>query len=72
MQIRRQGAHRSDLFGSRADDLGHGRGGLLGEQLPLAEGRVLEVGEVTAHADGRPGVQMGLEIPGHSLGLQPE
>lgn len=51
MKVHRQCSHRCNFLWSGPNNLGHGLGRLLSQQLPLSERGVLEIREMTTHTD---------------------
>lgn len=72
MQVRSQSTHRCNLGRLGANNLAHGRCGLVGQQLPLRKRGILEINKVPADTDGRPCVQLRLHVLRRSLGLETE
>ena len=60
VKVRSQCVHCHDLLRRGSDNLTHRTSSLFGEQLPLPQRRILEVSEMAAHCDRRPGIQMSL------------
>jgi len=72
VQVDGERVHDDDLVGGRANEVGRLVGAVLGHVLPLGEGRVGHVGEMAVDANGRPRLQLGVEVPPDGLGLGAE
>lgn len=72
MQIRRQRAHSSNLCRRSTDESRHVPRRLLGEKLPLPQGRVFEIPEMPIYTDGGPGVELCGDVGVCGAGLEAE
>lgn len=70
VQIHSQSAHSRDLLRRGAHNLTHRAGSLVREQLPLLQGRVLQVREMATYRNRRPRIELSLHVPRRRSGLQ--